>query len=413
MPSIAAADIWLRYFGTDLMNRTKELTLTLFACIFLLHTSHGVAQTIFEDVFAGNKERVLKELQSGKDANMKYSGTTLLDLAIFSGKKNTVQLLLDNGADPNIVSVDGYPSMARSIEKFQDENLVKLFLAKGAKIDSKSKSGWTALMSGAASGNMAIVQLLIESGAQINSKNSDGKTSLFWAKSAELARILIDHGIDILAQDKDGEDAFLFQVGYRHLDIARLLLAKGADINHKNSVGESALIRAASREKAAGDVEYPVTRYLLEMGSDVHTTDVRGDTALMVVSGDDSFSSSNKHKRLELLRLMIARGANANARSKNGGTALLAAACRGNSGVVGFLLGIGADPNLGYVDGTTPLICATHHAGKIEVVRLLVRSGSDIDAKDGSGMTALDYAKAGNKTEIATMLQQERCCSVK
>ena len=67
-------------------------------------------------------------------------------------------------------------------------------------------------------GIVEIVRLLVENGAEVNNKNNDGTTALLWAASK----------------------------GY--LEIVRLLVENGAEVNSKNNDGTTALLSAASNE---------------------------------------------------------------------------------------------------------------------------------------------------------------------
>ena len=68
-----------------------------------------------------------------------------------------------------------------------------------------------------------------------------------------------------------------------------------------------------------------------------------------------------------------------------------------------ILLAHGADPNLVYYDGTTPI----HHAartGQLAAVMLLLAKGAEVNAKDKQGWTPLQYAIKEDKKDTAEAL---------
>lgn len=163
-------------------------------------------------------------------------------------------------------------------------------------------------------------------------------------------------------------------------------------------------------------------RTLLRRGMDPNTIDEeRGDTGLIVAARENSANV------FELL--LQTKGVNLDARSRNGDTALMLAAYNGNIAGVRALLDKGAEPNQtgwtalhyaatvgrndivqllldrsAYIDAespnqTTPIMMAAR-GGHILTVKLLLDEGADLTLKNGAGMTALDFAKAGGFKDI-------------
>ena len=103
---------------------------------------------------------------------------------------------------------------------------------------------------------------------------------------------------------------------------------------------------------------------------------------------------------------MLDRGVDVNARTSDDSYALNRAAVFNQVEMVRLLLERGADPNMQNGEGDTPLICATKYAGgHAATVRLLVEAGTDLTIKDNNSKTALDYAKAKGQQEAIALLE--------
>jgi ankyrin repeat protein len=165
-----------------------------------------------------------------------------------------------------------------------------------------------------------------------------------------------------------------------------------------------------------------LVRSLLQRGFDPNTVEEeRGETGLIIAVREDA------NKVFELL--LNTKDVNLNARARNGDSALMIAAYKGKYDAVKTLLDRGAEPNQtgwaalhyaaaignnqivqllldhsAYIDAespnqTTPIMMAAR-GGHILTVKLLLDEGADLTLKNGAGMTALDFARAGGFKDI-------------
>ena len=105
--------------------------------------------------------------------------------------------------------------------------------------------------------------------------------------------------------------------------------------------------------------------------------------------------------------VLLDSGVDVNGRTDSGSFALNNAAVENEIEVMQILLDRGADPNVQNSQGDTPLICATKYAGgKAGTVQILVEAGTDLAIKDAKGNTALDYAKAKDQQGAIALLAQ-------
>lgn len=100
-------------------------------------------------------------------------------------------------------------------------------------------------------------------------------------------------------------------------------------------------------------------------------------------------------------RLSLARGADVNARNRNGYTPLIEVAqFRDGAKALKALLDAGADVNAVNNDGETALMQAVHWFGGVESARVLVRAGANKAIKDKRGRTAADHARLFGGTNL-------------
>jgi cytohesin len=168
--------------------------------------------------------------------------------------------------------------------------------------------------------------------------------------------------------------------------VVSLLLEKGADPKHRDKAGVSPIENAArGRHAEALELLIAATGPAAEeIGALLSESAIKGQT--------------------DIADLLIAKGANVEARDKNGATPLHQAALKGNLAFATLLLQHGADVNARDGDGATPL----HNAalsGHRELAALLLDKGADREARDSeSGATPLYHAAAWGRTALVELL---------
>jgi hypothetical protein len=137
---------------------------------------------------------------------------------------------------------------------------------------------------------------------------------------------------------------------------------------------------------------------LLDEAADVNgRTDRQQLTALMVAA---------KYGHIEMVRLLVERGAEVDATEPGGFTALMLASFRGYREIAVTLLENGADMNVALEDGRTPLFAAVAK-GAEDLVLLLVDRGADLQHEDARGWTALHHAaQLGHLAIVRLLLEQ-------
>ena len=171
----------------------------------------------------------------------------------------------------------------------------------------------------------------------------------------------------------------------RNNDLASLKasLAKSANaVNTKDQRGSTLLMHAA----AIGSPE--AVKLLLASGADVNARNEVEATALILGAGNPTKA-----------RMLVEKGADVNAHSKLGRTPLLiAASCESCTATVKLLLDKGADPNAKDKEGNSAITAASW-VNNLDVVKLLVAKGAATDVQDGDGFTTLANAASNCSLE--------------
>ena len=142
--------------------------------------------------------------------------------------------------------------------------------------------------------------------------------------------------------------------------------------------------------KAAKDGDLSVVQEMLAGGADINAKDSSGQTAL-------TWSLDTKHYNRDIPRLLIEKGANIEAVDNLGETPLLDAATDGHLGVMKLLIDKGANINEQDGSGWTPLISAAYSCHRA-AVRFLIEKGANVNIKNyNNKMTAI--MTVGDKLE--------------
>jgi ankyrin repeat protein len=241
--------------------------------------------------------------------------------------------------------------------------------------------------------------------------------------------------------------ALLYAARDGRVELTRTLLDAGADVNHADANGISPLLMAITNDQT------DVARLLVERGADLNAADFWGRTPLFsaVEIRNRDISRTNEHgidraAALQLITLLLDRGANPNARTKEvppirrwvtslgdltwinmiGQTPFIRAAMSGDLTVMRLLLSRGADPKFTTEGGTTALIVAAggnvavqqsfveSRESSMEAVKLCLELGLDVNAANETGFTAVMGAankgwddilevllKAGGRLDVA------------
>ncbi len=384
-----------------------------------------------------NKNDVVKGLlDKGYDPNTKLGQETILTVAIKYNMEAVKLFLNAKGIKINEWNIRSQPELSwkythlmLAIENKKSVDMLKLLLDKGALIDAQDewitwdgklddKGGNTALMMSVL--NTESAKFLIERGAKINVQSRYGQTALMNSVSnVEITKLLIEKGAKIDLQNKGGQSALILAAP-KHPETVKLLIEKGANIalrqtEHRASpnaldcaaiagniesaklIMARAVILGIKEEVISASLHWAVTanqlamaKYLLDEGANIEGTDADGHfTPLMETS------------MLEMVKLLVSRGANVNALNKFNYTPLNKAVSNFNDpdnkekdcvNILNLLLDKGSKLDVQDGNGTTALMWAVQ---KYTVAKILIERGANVNIQSKDGETALMRAVKG------------------
>jgi ankyrin repeat protein len=349
---------------------------------------------------------------------------TPLHFAIQIGNPTIARLLTAKGADVNLRTFHGglTPLHYVSNPMLSRENsveMIEMLLGAGAKIDALGADGgqlpgWTPLHIAVYHKLPHIVQLLLEKGADPNvpltAQAGNERTALNMAVGSgatEIVELLLKHKADVNARDTSGNTPLLRAMSEANLPIAEVLLAHKADVTAIDSEGNTVLARAVHADNRA------MARLLLSKGANANDTNSYGFPLLHVALGAQppgTLGSQAFATRLATASRgqVFAPGGPPQTVGVGGlapGTA--PAAKKPDKTMLQVLLENKADPNQFDKVRDKESETALHFAarsGNQSAVESLIEYKADVNARTDSGITPLHWAAQNNREEMVDLL---------
>jgi ankyrin repeat protein len=411
---------------------------------------------LIDAVKAGDRARVRTLIKQRSElTRTEPDGTTALHWAVRADDVELVRMLLTAGADVSVATREGVTPLALAAIN-GSTGMTETLLKAGARPNVALPEGETILMTAARTGQPEVVKLLLKAGADLNAReNWFGETALMWAAAenhADAVRVLVEAGADLNARSRlldvprrrNGQSILplgswtplMYAARQGAHDSLRALIEAGADMNLVDPDGATALVIAII------NANYDEAALLAEKGADPNIGDKDAKMAalyaavdmhrLAIGHGRPNTKPSGQLDAVDLIKILLARGANPNARLAapllqrhhtagdralgDGSTPFMRAAKSGDVAVMRLLVAAGADPllkqpnqtnalmlaaGLGWRDGSpaAPSYDQGSEQEAIEAITFCMQAGIDINATTNTGETALHAAISGRGSE--------------
>jgi len=345
-------------------------------------------ETIFEVILRGELALLEEWLGRAPEAvrERDASGGTPLHHAARLGRTAMIRALLSAGAEADACDDTGRTPLFRAVEKDRLRSAEALVEA-GADVRNGNLLAWVVsdhrvemaaflILQGADPVDAVALLPEMEEAAELAVIQSDGEHDFPLEETVRLLRFL-----DGRPDQHEFEDHPLpYEAAYEGwLNVVKLIIARGGDINVGYSDGESLI------DVAAQEGHTPITRFLLEQGALFGEREPGGGTTLHLAAGSG---------RAEVVKQLLAFGADVHAQDRAGCTPLHWAAKSGHADAVAVLISHGARCDAVDREGKTPVQWARE-------------KGCLLDAASGLSKSILVAAERGWTSDVWALLEAD------
>lgn len=326
-----------------------------------------------------------------------------LVVACQRGEPAIVEALLEAGAKVNNATATGVSPLALCAGN-STAAAVKKLLELGASLEAADETGQTPLMWAAAKGQVFNLQLLLSHGAEVNSKTAKGMTPLFFALRSgnpEAANLLLDAGADADYIAADGTSAVQMAMYWKQFAVAERLIKGNVDLTVYDRNGyqllHSAIINNQPQLVSALLAKGANPNGLTGSSKVVWRYEVNFTAAPYVSYAKSPLLLAAAHGTADMMRELIAAGADVKFRADDGTNVVLAAA-QNNPDTLALALSVAPDANVTNKYGQTALHLLMGYSNNLsnektgELLQLLAKRGARIDIANKWGQTPLDLA---------------------
>ncbi|MDY5050992.1 MAG: ankyrin repeat domain-containing protein [Candidatus Mucispirillum faecigallinarum] len=274
-----------------------------------------------------------------------YDGKTVLPnvnplcYAVYTNNLYAAEKLIASGVDVN----QKMPTLRTAVFFVRTKESLDLLIKNGADINAKSLPGNTPLIQAVSRNNIIVAYELIANKVnpnQFNKANTTPLTTAISRKNINMVKMLISNGADVNFFNSESQTPLMIAVSNADLQIFNLLISMGADVNHANSLGKTCIYYMQAFQE-----QWTIWRAMLQTLKgkiDINHQDNNGDTVLHInperywlykdLNPDVNIQNNNGDTPLHILvrnsenadivKSYIEGGANINIKNKKNETAL-------------------------------------------------------------------------------------------
>lgn len=314
----------------------------------------------------------------------------------------TVTHIVDSGFDVDTLLIDGKSAVSICIEKGATE-IVQLLIKRGCSLSLKSPRGEYPLHLAVRRYDANLVQILLSNRADVTSIDSLGRTALHLAcelNSLDAAKVLIDKTpkLHLNIADTDGRTPLMYACKYGDKDLVEYLLQKGCTVNVTDMHQDTPLLHCINNENCSSEM----VSCLLNAGANVMHKNNYNESALLRTLHNSILHGVCKKNIIlqEISELLIDQGSDLKVKNMLGQSLLHLAVSGNNEDLVKKLLNSGCDVDARDGMHFVPLFYACRNSNK-RILDLLIKSGADLKAHNwivlkfditmSSSLALLDY----------------------
>jgi ankyrin repeat protein len=397
-PLLLRSSAELSLYSSSLLNMIKMSDNRSYSSILKsIAPYHPDNVKIILEVMDGNIAQVRTLIRNGANVNMSTpSGMNPLQLAVESENFEMVELLVQNGANVNHPGfLKSTPFLSAIISA--NQKLIDFLIKNGAKLDVANDRGDTPIMLAAETNNLSLGKYLIEKGININQQNRFLKSPLTAAAyhgNILFVKLLVDSGVDLKSQG--GMAAY--QAAMRgHHQVLEFLLQQGVSPTYEYHVPGSFIGSIMAAAVNAGQIQS--VSVLLKHGVDINAKmgfDILARTPLHSAVISNNFQMAefllNNGADIKKEILMV--------------PVLHAAMFQGGPELIRLLIKSGCDINQSAGDLLRTPAHEAADLGNLKALEVLSESGADLTKKDADGKLPVDLAREKGHKDIVDFFEQ-------
>lgn len=238
---------------------------------------------------------------------------TVLLLSVKNKDLKTTKIMLANNVDANIIDYDGLTPLITAIIN-HDTEMTRLLLEYHADTNVSDNDGWTPLM-------IAIA-------------NNENTVNNIPQDNTEIIKMLLERNADINKSNDDGYTPMIICAMNGEMDIMKMLVDKGANVNEKDNENISVFAHAVmfagrdSKNEYGGTLKNEMLDFLINKGVDVHVSNINNQSALFLAAHNGY---------LDMVKYCVEKGINFRQRDVNGVNPMEQAHSRGHKLITSYL----------------------------------------------------------------------------